>query len=94
VASTAVSTTNVAVVDPVRLLGLQCIAGIIMSHGHCLGVRPLSLERVLHTQFQPLGESICYANRILGQGNNSEREIVLTCIAVQYTYFSERLGDV
>jgi hypothetical protein len=30
--------------------------------------------RVHYTSFQPLRGSVCYAIRILGEGNNSERE--------------------
>jgi hypothetical protein len=40
VASTAVSSAKVAVVDSGEVAGLQCIAWIIMAQGHCLGVRP------------------------------------------------------
>jgi hypothetical protein len=36
------------------------------------------------TLFQPLRGSVFYANRILGQGSNSEGETVLTCIGIQY----------
>jgi hypothetical protein len=38
-ATTAVSSTKVAVVDSGEVAGLQCIAGIIVALG-CLGVRP------------------------------------------------------
>jgi hypothetical protein len=40
VASNAVLSASVAVVDSVWFTGLQHIAGIIMALGHCLGVRP------------------------------------------------------
>jgi hypothetical protein len=39
-ASTEVLLAKVAVVDLVRLVGLHCIAGMIMAIEHCLGVRP------------------------------------------------------
>jgi hypothetical protein len=39
VATTAVSSAKVPVVDLVSLPGLQCRAGIIMALGLCLGVR-------------------------------------------------------
>jgi hypothetical protein len=60
-ASTAVSSAEVAVVESGEV-------------GRCLvqylAVRPHWLGRVLCTQFKPLRGSVCYANRILGQGNN------------------------
>jgi hypothetical protein len=66
VAITAVSLAKVAVVDLVRLTGEQSVAGIIMALGHCLGVGPQWLRRVLFNKFQLLRGSVCYANRILG----------------------------
>jgi hypothetical protein len=65
-------------------LQLGWFAGIIMALGHFLGVFQHWLGRVLHTKFQLLRGSVCYANRILGQGNNSEGDTILTCIGVQY----------
>jgi hypothetical protein len=67
-ASTAVLSTKFA--------GLQCIADIITALGHCLGV----YLTVLCTQFQPLRGSVCNENRILGQGNSSAGETVITCL--------------
>jgi hypothetical protein len=53
-ATTAVLLAKVAVVDLVRLAGLQFMEGIITALGHCLGVHLHWLMTVLCTQFQPL----------------------------------------
>jgi hypothetical protein len=58
---------------------------------HFFGVLPHFQGTVLCTQIQLLRRSVCYANRILGQGNNAEGETVLTCIEVQYGIESEGL---
>jgi hypothetical protein len=69
-----------------------CRQRLLCAIGHSLGVRQHWLGRVLHTQFQILRGSVCYANRILGQGNNWEgEETILTCIGVQYAILCWRL---
>jgi hypothetical protein len=67
----------------VRLVGLQCIVGIIMALGHFLGVCQHWL-RVLYTLFQLLQGSVCYAN-------SAEGETGLAFIGVQYAILCWRL---
>jgi hypothetical protein len=74
-----------------RLAGLQCIAGITLAPGHCPGVHQLWLGRVPCTQIQTSQESICYADRIRVNWNNSEGEKVLTCTGVQYTILCQTI---
>jgi hypothetical protein len=77
VASTAVPSANVAIVDSVEL-GRSAVAP-----GLPWRTPALTGESSVCTQFQPSRGSVYYANRMSGQGNNSWGKTVLTCIGVQ-----------
>jgi hypothetical protein len=68
--------------------------GITLAPGHCPRVRLHGPRKVLFTQFQTLGRSVCWASRIFIQGYNSEALAVLTCIGVYYDILFERFRDV
>jgi hypothetical protein len=80
VASTAVSSAKVAVIDSGEV-SMSAVYSRSNNGPRTLPwVTPLRLRRVLCTQFQLLQGSVFCAKRILVDGNNSEAERVLTCI--------------
>jgi hypothetical protein len=52
---------------------------------------PALTDDLICTGFQPLRGSVCYVNRILRKGNNSEGGTVLTCTEVQYAILCRML---
>jgi hypothetical protein len=94
VATTAVSSAKVAVVDSGKIGRSAAYSRYNNGPRTLPWVHLLWLRTVLYTRFQPLRGSVWYANRILGQGNDSEGETVLTCIGVPMPYFVQCLRDV
>jgi hypothetical protein len=90
VATTAVSSAKAAVVD-LGEVGRSVVYSRCNNGPRTLWVRQHSLGRVLCIQFQPLRGSVCYVNRILGEGNNSEGETVLTFTESSMPYYVESL---
>jgi hypothetical protein len=91
VASTAVSLLEVAAVDS-AVIGRS--AGYD-TNNYDLGTLPCGTSALVGKSsvysVSILQGSICYANRILGQGNNLKRETVLTCTEVQHTVLCRML---